>query len=113
MFEYLISGNRVRGVIVTTRSMSTEYDFVSRYFAPWVGIPEDPGGKYGALENVYEKSSTTQRATLIISVTGSAHTVLAPFWSSRLCKTLLRARQCSARGGELGLFLCRSGRHFP
>lgn len=72
------TGNRVRGVIVTTRSMSTDYDFVSRYFAPWVGIPEDP-------------------------VTGSAHTVLAPFWSSRLRKNLLRARQCSARGGELEL----------
>ena len=38
-------------------------------------------------------------------MTGSAHTVLAPFWSSRLRKNLLRARQCSARGGELGLLL--------
>ena len=38
-------------------------------------------------------------------MTGSAHTVLAPFWSSRLRKNVLRARQCSARGGELGLLL--------
>ncbi len=37
------TGDRVRGVIVTTRSLKDEYDFVSRYFAPWVGIPEDPG----------------------------------------------------------------------
>ncbi len=51
------NGSAVRGVIVTLRcNLETEgYDFYSRYFAPWVGIPEDP-------------------------VTGSAHTVLAPYW---------------------------------
>ncbi len=51
-------------------------DFVSRFFAPGFGIPEDP-------------------------VTGSAHCTLIPFWSKRLNKTKLIARQVSARGGEL------------
>ncbi len=51
-------------------------DFVSRYFAPHAGIPEDP-------------------------VTGSAHCVLAPYWASRLGKARLEARQVSTRGGEL------------
>ncbi|HEX8154126.1 MAG TPA: PhzF family phenazine biosynthesis protein, partial [Thermoanaerobaculia bacterium] len=64
----------VRGVIVTTRS--SEYDFVSRFFAPGSGIDEDP-------------------------VTGSAHCALAPFWSERLGKTEFRAYQASPRGGVL------------
>jgi PhzF family phenazine biosynthesis protein len=51
-------------------------DFVSRYFAPSYGIPEDP-------------------------VTGSAHSILAPYWSQRLGKKCLHARQVSERGGEL------------
>ena len=51
-------------------------DFVSRFFAPAVGVPEDP-------------------------VTGSAHCTLVPYWSKRLGKTRLFARQVSARGGEL------------
>jgi len=51
-------------------------DFVSRYFAPTYGVPEDP-------------------------VTGSAHCTLAPFWAARLGKQALRARQVSRRGGEL------------
>lgn len=51
-------------------------DFVSRFFAPGVGIPEDP-------------------------VTGSAHCTLVPYWAGRLEKSRLRARQISARGGEL------------
>lgn len=54
----------------------TDCDFVSRYFAPDAGIPEDP-------------------------VTGSAHCTLVPFWAERLGKTVLHARQVSARGGEL------------
>jgi len=53
-----------------------ECDFVSRFFAPREGIPEDP-------------------------VTGSAHCTLAPFWASRLGKSSLLARQVSSRGGEL------------
>ena len=51
-------------------------DFVSRYFAPDAGIPEDP-------------------------VTGSAHCTLVPYWAARLGRNSLHARQVSARGGEL------------
>ena len=54
----------------------TEVDFVSRFFAPAKGIPEDP-------------------------VTGSAHCTLIPYWAARLGKTRLTARQLSRRGGEL------------
>jgi PhzF family phenazine biosynthesis protein len=67
-----------RGVIVTARATSTEYDIVSRFFAPAVGIDEDP-------------------------VTGSAHCCLAPFWSRRLGKPDIIAYQASARGGMLRL----------
>jgi PhzF family phenazine biosynthesis protein len=63
-----------QGVIVT--AAGNDVDFVSRYFAPVAGIPEDP-------------------------VTGSAHCTLTPYWSERLGKTRLRALQVSARGGEL------------
>ena len=75
------TSDQVRGVIITFNGTGTEYDFISRYFAPWVGIPEDP-------------------------VTGSAHTVLAPYWSAELGgKKQLFARQSSKRGGELRLDL--------
>jgi predicted PhzF superfamily epimerase YddE/YHI9 len=67
-----------RGVIVTARSNDARFDFVSRFFAPAVGIDEDP-------------------------VTGSAHCALAPYWSRKLGKTELRAFQASRRGGELTL----------
>jgi PhzF family phenazine biosynthesis protein len=66
------------GVIVTAPG-DQGYDFVSRYFAPAKGIPEDP-------------------------VTGSAHCALAPLWAKRLNKTSFRAYQASPRGGEV---LCR------
>ncbi len=66
----------VRGVIVTSRSASSQFDFVSRFFAPAVGVPEDP-------------------------VTGSAHSVLAPFWADRLGKSEMMAYQASSRGGVL------------
>ncbi|MFW0757991.1 PhzF family phenazine biosynthesis protein [Pseudomonas sp. H11T01] len=62
------------GAIVTARG--TRHDFVSRYFAPAIGINEDP-------------------------VTGSTHCSLIPYWSQRLGKSSLTAYQCSARGGEL------------
>ena len=65
-----------RGVIVTSRSASSDWDFVSRFFAPASGIDEDPA-------------------------TGSAHCCLAPFWSRRLKKDTFLARQVSARGGVL------------
>jgi PhzF family phenazine biosynthesis protein len=68
-----------RGVIVTAGG-SGSYDFVSRYFAPWMGVDEDP-------------------------VTGSAHTVLAPYWHDLLGKRRMRAYQASRRGGELTLEL--------
>ena len=63
-----------RGVIITAQGNTS--DFVSRFFAPRVGIAEDP-------------------------VTGSAHCVLAPYWASRLRRADLRALQVSARGGEV------------
>ena len=53
-----------------------EVDFVSRFFAPKAGVPEDP-------------------------VTGSAHCTLIPYWAVRLGKKRLHARQLSRRGGEL------------
>lgn len=70
----LISQAESRGVIVT--AVGVDSDFVSRYFAPQFGIPEDP-------------------------VTGSAHTMLTPYWSERLEKTELTAIQLSKRRGHL------------
>jgi PhzF family phenazine biosynthesis protein len=67
---------KTRGVIVTARSESDAFDFVSRFFAPAVGIDEDP-------------------------VTGSAHCCLAPYWSLLLGKTSFNAYQASRRGGVL------------
>ncbi len=64
----------VRGVIVTSRSASPEFDFVSRFFAPGSGIDEDP-------------------------VTGSAHCCLTPYWSAKLGRTEMTAYQASRRGG--------------
>ncbi|MFJ3466616.1 PhzF family phenazine biosynthesis protein [Pseudomonas sp. NPDC090201] len=64
------------GVIVTAKGDGELHDFVSRYFAPGNGIPEDP-------------------------VTGSTHCSLIPYWSARLNKFSLTAFQCSRRGGEL------------
>ena len=63
-----------RGVIVTSRSAGERFDFVSRFFAPAVGIDEDP-------------------------VTGSAHCCLGPFWQRRLGRETLTGYQASARGG--------------
>jgi predicted PhzF superfamily epimerase YddE/YHI9 len=66
------------GVIVTSAG-DGPYDFISRYFAPAKGVPEDP-------------------------VTGSAHCTLAPYWARKLGKTEFRAFQASQRGGEV---ICR------
>ncbi|MDO8446553.1 MAG: PhzF family phenazine biosynthesis protein [Deltaproteobacteria bacterium] len=74
-FPYLAKVD-TRGIIVTSRSSAKGYDFVSRFFAPRVGINEDP-------------------------VTGSAHCCLAPFWKSRLKKDEFTAYQASSRGGEV------------
>jgi len=66
-----------RGVIVTAPAADgADHDFVSRFFAPRVGVPEDP-------------------------VTGSAHCALGPFWAERLGRTDLVGRQLSARGGRV------------
>ncbi len=64
----------VRGVIVTSKAEKEPYDFISRFFAPSVGVNEDP-------------------------VTGSAHCCLGPFWAKRLGKNELLAYQASPRGG--------------
>ncbi|MFT4256817.1 MAG: PhzF family phenazine biosynthesis protein, partial [Pseudoxanthomonas sp.] len=64
-----------RGGVIVTAPGDDDYDFVSRYFAPAKGIPEDP-------------------------VTGGAHCALAPYWAKRLDKTTFRAYQASRRGGE-------------
>lgn len=69
-----------RGVIVTARSDDPEYDFLSRFFAPAVGVNEDP-------------------------VCGSAHCCLTPYWAARLGKFKFKAYQASARGGVLHLRL--------
>lgn len=68
------------GVCVTARSDDDAYDFVSRFFAPGLGIDEDP-------------------------VTGSAHCVLAPYWARKLKKTELVGYQASARGGVVRVAL--------
>ncbi len=64
------------GIIVTSRPEVQEYDFISRFFAPKAGIPEDP-------------------------VTGAAHCCLGPYWGERLGKNSFLAYQASARGGEV------------
>lgn len=65
----------ITGIIVTAQG-KPPYDFVSRFFAPWLGINEDP-------------------------VTGAAHTVLTPYWAKILKKKEMLAFQASKRGGEL------------
>jgi PhzF family phenazine biosynthesis protein len=65
-----------RGIIVTARAKTPGYDFVSRFFGPRSGVPEDP-------------------------VTGSAHCALGPYWQSRLGKDAFLAHQASARGGDV------------
>jgi predicted PhzF superfamily epimerase YddE/YHI9 len=72
--QALLSQLDLRGVIVT--APGSDVDFVSRFFAPKFGIPEDP-------------------------VTGSAHCALAPYWARKLGKSLLSAKQLSRRGGDL------------
>lgn len=62
------------------RQAFEHFDFVSRFFAPSVGIPEDP-------------------------VTGSAHCCLAPYWGAKLGKTEMTGFQCSGRGGSVRMTL--------
>ncbi|MEQ1543643.1 PhzF family phenazine biosynthesis protein [Methyloglobulus sp.] len=72
--QTLLSQLDLRGVIITAPGL--EVDFVSRFFAPKYGIPEDP-------------------------VTGSAHCMLAPYWAKKLGKDILTAKQLSKRGGSI------------
>ncbi len=72
--QALLSQLDLRGVIITAPGL--DVDFVSRFFAPKFGIPEDP-------------------------VTGSAHCELAPYWAKKLGKPILSAKQVSKRGGNL------------
>lgn len=80
LLRQLCSELKIRGIIISgpSESAGLEYDFVSRFFAPSVGIDEDP-------------------------VTGSAHTKLAPFWGGRLQKTRMIGYQASPRGGLVGV----------
>lgn len=87
--ELLAAAPDIIGIIITLKGSGSDdcvddegnkYDFISRYFVPWLGVSEDP-------------------------VTGSAHSVLAPFWSKILNKNELYARQCSPRGGDLRIQL--------
>ncbi|MGR9087772.1 MAG: PhzF family phenazine biosynthesis protein [Gammaproteobacteria bacterium] len=71
----LLGGLGLRGVAIT--SQGNDFDFVTRFFAPKFGIQEDP-------------------------VTGSAFTQLIPYWSGKLGKNFLSAKQVSKRGGEVG-----------
>ena len=71
----VLRAHNVWGLVVTAPG-DQGYDFISRFFAPDKGVPEDP-------------------------VTGSAHCALAPYWARRLDKTALKARQVSPRGGDL------------
>ena len=73
---FLLKNLDIRGTIVTSRASTAGFDFVSRFFAPKVGINEDP-------------------------VTGSAHCTLGPFWSRKLGKNEFIAYQASERGGVL------------
>ncbi|WP_432454183.1 PhzF family phenazine biosynthesis protein [Agarivorans sp. QJM3NY_29] len=67
-----------RGVLVTCHASRDDLDCISRYFAPWVGVNEDP-------------------------VTGSAHCALAAYWGDKLSRTYLKAYQASERGGFVQL----------
>jgi PhzF family phenazine biosynthesis protein len=77
--DLAVIGRLDRSGVIVTAPGDESYDFVSRYFAPAKGIPEDP-------------------------VTGGAHCALVPYWANRLGKTEFRAFQASRRGGEI---VCR------
>ncbi len=68
----------LRGIIITSRGDQSKYDFISRFFAPAVGINEDP-------------------------VTGVAHCYLGPYWADKMRRNRFAAYQASKRGGEVGV----------
>lgn len=78
-FKLLLSLDKF-GTIITSKSDDSKYDFISRFFAPAKGVNEDP-------------------------VTGSAHCVLAPYWSKKLGKNVMNAFQASERGGAMKVTL--------
>jgi PhzF family phenazine biosynthesis protein len=79
-FNRLKAVENMHGAIITSLAQTGGYDFVSRFFAPHLGINEDP-------------------------VTGAAHTHLVPYWAARLGRTTFSAYQASPRGGDLRLRL--------
>jgi PhzF family phenazine biosynthesis protein len=83
-FQLLKSSDLGR-FIITVKSDLPEYDFFSRYFAPGVGVPEDP-------------------------VTGTAHCYLAPYWGNKLDKTIITGFQASERSGVIECELCDNNR---
>ena len=74
--DFAAIANLVRPGVIVTAAGDGRYDFISRYFAPAKGIPEDP-------------------------VTGAAHCMLVPYWADKLNKTTFHAYQASRRGGEI------------
>ena len=80
ILSHLGTLDKARGVIVTAPAEADDIDFVSRFFAPRVGVPEDP-------------------------VTGSAHCALGPYWAAQMGRTTLTGRQVSARGGTVRVHL--------
>ena len=82
---YISQKYDVGSIVVTSKSTSTDYDFISRNFAPIRGVNEDP-------------------------VTGSAHVILGPYWQNKLGKDKLRAYQASNRGGFMDVEVKESGR---
>lgn len=84
LMKTMSTKEKVGGIIVTSCGRPP-HDFISRFFAPWLGINEDP-------------------------VTGAAHTVLAPYWHKILRKKEMLAYQASARGGEVKVRLQRKDR---
>ncbi|HEX4371280.1 MAG TPA: PhzF family phenazine biosynthesis protein [Rhizomicrobium sp.] len=74
--EAILLDMKAGSLQATAQGDGKPYDFVSRFFAPHFGVPEDP-------------------------VTGSMHSALVPFWAKRLNKKIMKARQISARGGDL------------
>jgi PhzF family phenazine biosynthesis protein len=76
MLSQALSGANATALLATGKGDGRPYDYVARFFAPGLGVPEDP-------------------------VTGSMNCTLVPFWAKRLRKTQLRAYQASPRGGDL------------
>ena len=86
--EAVLMQQNCGSLIATAPGGGAPYDMVSRFFAPYFGVPEDP-------------------------VTGSAHCALTPFWAKRLGKSELKARQASAARRRSLVHRCRRAHHHP